>query len=130
MPFGDRTGPLGFGPRTGRAMGYCAGFPGPGSMNPVPGSGWFGAGRGRGRGWFGGGRGCRHWYWTTGLPGWARAGYGYPSFADMGYPYEPEFTAKDEIDILRDQAEFFKKQLDNIQSRISSLEKAQAQESE
>ena len=26
MPFGDRTGPLGLGPRTGRVMGYCAGF--------------------------------------------------------------------------------------------------------
>ena len=26
MPFGDRTGPHGLGPRTGRAMGYCAGL--------------------------------------------------------------------------------------------------------
>jgi hypothetical protein len=130
MPFGDRTGPLGFGPRTGRAMGYCSGFPGPGSMNLVPGQGWFGFGRGRGRGWFGGGRGWRHCYWATGLPGWGGAGYGSPLFAGVGYSYGPEFSAKDEIDILRDQAEFFKKQLDNIQSRISSLEKAQAQESE
>jgi hypothetical protein len=130
MPFGDRTGPLGFGPRTGRAMGYCAGFPRPGSMNSVPGQGWFGFGRGRGRGWFGGGRGWRHRYWATGLPGLGRAGYGYPTFAGFEYPYGSDFTAKEEMDILRDQAEFFKKQLDNIQTRISSLEKAQAQESE
>jgi len=34
MPAGDGTGPLGFGPMTGRAAGYCAGFPVPGYMNP------------------------------------------------------------------------------------------------
>ncbi|MBC7083569.1 MAG: DUF5320 domain-containing protein [Firmicutes bacterium] len=35
MPRGDRTGPIGLGPRTGRAAGYCAGFPVPGYMNPT-----------------------------------------------------------------------------------------------
>jgi hypothetical protein len=45
---------------TGRAAGYCAGYPVPGYMNPTPGygRGWgrgFGRGRGRGfgRGWWG-----------------------------------------------------------------------------
>ncbi|NIW15542.1 MAG: hypothetical protein GWN31_16790, partial [Candidatus Thorarchaeota archaeon] len=33
MPRGDRTGPWGLGPRTGRAAGYCAGYPVPGFMN-------------------------------------------------------------------------------------------------
>ena len=62
MPWGDRTGPLGLGPRTGRALGYCSGYPYPGYMNPgypLPGfwrwRGWggrgFGFGFGRGRGW-------------------------------------------------------------------------------
>jgi len=37
MPAGDGTGPLGLGPMTGRAAGYCAGFPVPGYMNPVAG---------------------------------------------------------------------------------------------
>jgi len=37
MPAGDGTGPLGFGPMTGRAAGYCAGFPYPGYMNPAAG---------------------------------------------------------------------------------------------
>jgi hypothetical protein len=136
MPFGDRTGPLGLGPRTGRAAGFCSGFGMPGYANPVPGGGWFGFGRGRGggRGWFGGGRGWRHWYWATGLPGWARAGYGYPSFTGYGYPsfgaspYTP--TAKEEMDILKDQSEFLKQQLGEIEDRIKTLEKAQAQESE
>lgn len=35
MPFGDRTGPTGLGPMTGRVAGFCAGFPVPGYMNPV-----------------------------------------------------------------------------------------------
>lgn len=30
MPRGDGTGRLGMGPLTGRAMGYCAGYPQPG----------------------------------------------------------------------------------------------------
>lgn len=30
MPTGDRTGPMGEGPRTGRARGYCSGFDTPG----------------------------------------------------------------------------------------------------
>ncbi|GAG62874.1 unnamed protein product [marine sediment metagenome] len=33
MPGGDRTGPMGMGPMTGRAAGYCAGFASPGFMN-------------------------------------------------------------------------------------------------
>ena len=46
MPRGDRTGPWGLGPMTGRAAGYCAGYPVPGFMNPTVG---FGRGWGRGR---------------------------------------------------------------------------------
>jgi hypothetical protein len=130
MPFGDRTGPQGLGPRTGRGAGYCSGFSGPGYMNPVLGRGFGGFGRGRGSQGFGRGRGWRNWYWATGVPGWARGGYGFSRFAGAGYPYGPEFTAKEEIDILKDQADFFKQQLDDIQNRISTLEKAQAQESE
>lgn len=57
MPRGDKTGPDGFGAKTGRAAGYCAGYPVPGFMNPNRGYGR-GLGRRRGRGWgrgFGGG---------------------------------------------------------------------------
>jgi len=45
MPRGSRTGPLGRGPRTGRGLGYCAGFPSPGFETPRFGRG-FGYGRG------------------------------------------------------------------------------------
>ena len=61
MPRGDRTGPSGAGPMTGRAAGYCGGYFVPGYVNPVGGygRGWGrGRGRGFGRGWGGGfGRG-------------------------------------------------------------------------
>lgn len=50
MPGGDRTGPLGRGPMTGRAAGFCSGFSGPGYANPGSGRGW---GRGFGRGYWG-----------------------------------------------------------------------------
>ncbi len=45
MPWGDGTGPWGFGPRTGRAAGFCAGYNMPGFMNrfvfPPFGGRWF-----------------------------------------------------------------------------------------
>jgi len=47
MPGGDGTGPAGMGPMTGRAAGYCAGYGMPGFMNPIPGRGYWGWGRGR-----------------------------------------------------------------------------------
>ncbi|MGB9888435.1 MAG: DUF5320 domain-containing protein [Anaerolineae bacterium] len=37
MPAGDRTGPMGMGPMTGRRAGYCAGY-----ANPGPGRGFWG----------------------------------------------------------------------------------------
>jgi hypothetical protein len=54
MPRGDKTGPSGLGPMTGRAAGYCAGYSVPGFMNPTRrfGRGFGrGLGRGFGRGW-------------------------------------------------------------------------------
>ena len=59
MPRGDRTGPWGSGPMSGRGMGYCSGSTNPGYMSPGPGYG-FGRGGGFGRGFgrgFGLGRG-------------------------------------------------------------------------
>jgi hypothetical protein len=112
MPFGDGTGPRGMGPMTGRGMGYCAGFPTPGYMNP-----------GYGRG---GGRGRRNWFYATGMPGWVRAAQGMPAFggvvAPPANPYMQPPTAEDEKAMLKDQAEFLKKQLDELQKRIGELE--------
>ena len=36
MPAGDGTGPMGLGPMTGRAAGYCAGYGVPAYLNPIP----------------------------------------------------------------------------------------------
>lgn len=55
MPGSDRTGPVGRGPMTGRAAGFCAGYPSPGYSQRF-GRGW---GRGMGRGFWG--RGRRYW---------------------------------------------------------------------
>lgn len=86
MPRGDRTGPWGFGPMTGRGMGYCAGYPYPGFMNPGPGFGFgpgFGMGRGLGRG-FGRGRG-----WRRG--GFGFGGYPYPPMSPYSHPFAAPF---------------------------------------
>ncbi|MGD8534675.1 MAG: DUF5320 domain-containing protein [Candidatus Aminicenantes bacterium] len=81
MPRGDRTGPMGLGPMTGRGMGLCGGNPGPGYMYGGPG---FGFGRGFGRG-LGFGRGYGRGMGFGRGRGWRRAGFG--SF--WGYPYPP-----------------------------------------
>ncbi len=63
MPRGDRNGPNGYGPRTGRGLGFCSGYPTPGYLTD-DGMGWgrgYGGGRGGGRG-YGRGRGLgRGW---------------------------------------------------------------------
>lgn len=48
MPRGDGTGPWGIGPLMGRAAGYCGGYGISGYMNPVPGRGFWGYGKGMG----------------------------------------------------------------------------------
>ena len=122
MPGGDRSGPMGMGPMTGRAAGYCAGYDAPGYASSVPGRGF---GLGWGRGWRGGGgRGWCRGFYATGLPGWLRSGYG-PAWGQPMYaaPYAPEVTREQEIEALRGQAEFFKQALDNISKRLEEIEK-------
>jgi len=121
MPGGDGTGPAGMGPMTGRAAGYCAGYAVPGYMNPIPGRGFWG--RGRGGGW-----GRRNWFYATGLTGWQRAAYGYPAFGGAPYappyaaPYAPAVSPEQEIEMLKGQAEYFEDALNGIKKRIGELE--------
>ncbi len=65
MPWGDGTGPWGFGPMTGRGAGFCAGFGMPGFMNrfiwPPFGGRWFSLMWGFRR--FGWRRFRRGWWW-------------------------------------------------------------------
>jgi len=135
MPGGDRTGPMGMGPMTGRAAGFCAGYGAPGYASPVPGRGFWGrGGRGGGRGWGGGGRGWRNWYYATGQPGWMRFGYsqwpapqataawGAGPWA-YGAPAPGPMPREQELQMLMDQAEALKAQLGEISTRIEELEK-------
>jgi hypothetical protein len=70
VPRGDRTGPLGLGPRTGRGAGYCGGHKMPGFMNPCQGRGFGAASRGG---------------FAGGLPGRAGA-YGASPYGFFGLP--------------------------------------------
>ena len=121
MPGGNGTGPAGLGPMTGRGAGFCAGYAVPGYMNPVVG---YGMGLGRGRG-----RGCRNRFYATGLPGWARAGYGMPAWGGAVGPFDygtvpiaPGITAQRELVGLKGQAEYLEDTLEGIKKRIEELE--------
>jgi len=132
MPGGDRTGPMGMGPMTGRAAGSCAGYNAPGYANAIPGRGFGRRGRrGGGRGWGGGGRGWRHMYYATGLPGWMRFGWPAPQMAAAwgagpwayGAPAPGPMPREQELQVLMDHAEALKAELDQISACIEELEK-------
>lgn len=99
MPGGDRTGPTGTGPMTGRGAGLCAGTQLPGYMNSLPGRGPR-LGRGAGRGW------CYRTY----VP------------AEPHRFYNPAPDKDAELEILKQQVRTFQSSLEGIQQRISELE--------
>ncbi|HOO21492.1 MAG TPA: DUF5320 domain-containing protein [Kiritimatiellia bacterium] len=103
MPRGDRTGPMGAGPMTGRAAGFCAGYAAPGFAG-----GGFGRGRGMGGG-RGGGRGFGRGYGPGGGWNWPATGAVAP-------------TGDQELAILQQQAKQLQADMDLIQSRIQDLE--------
>jgi len=122
MPRGDGTGPMGMGPMTGRAAGYCAGYPTAGYMNPVGGRGFYG----RGGGW-----GRRNWYYATGLPGYVRTAQGMPAFggalpytppAAYAPPIAPGIGREQELQGLKAQSQGFQTALESIKKRIAELE--------
>jgi hypothetical protein len=112
MPRGDGTGPMGMGQMTGRATGYCAGYAMPGFMNPTLGRGrGMGYGRGAGRGF---GRGM----------GWGR-GWAAPAYPADAYPvpYASATAPQNEVELLKSQAKYFGEALEEINKRITELEK-------
>ena len=91
------------GPMTGRAAGYCTGQQVPGYMNPGP-------GRGYGMGW-------GHGY-SRGV-GYGRHFRG--GFA--GIPYAaPTASREQELEMLKQQAEYFKTAGEEISARIEEIE--------
>jgi hypothetical protein len=101
MPAGDGTGPKGIGPKSGNAARYCAeqqipGYATPGCDNCME--------RGQGRG-FGRGRGRR---FRGGIAG----------ICDVA----PTATREQELDMLKQRAEYFKTAGEEISVRIKELE--------
>ncbi len=109
MPFGDRSGPLGFGPRSGRGFGFCSGW-GRGGFASAPGWGRFGLG-----------------HWCGEEPGaeeyvdrprrlhrrWCHFGSGRP------------FSEEEELDVLKDRAKWMERTLAAIRKRIGELQRDQ-----
>jgi hypothetical protein len=93
---------------TGRAAGYCAGY-------PVPGRGF-----GRGGGWAAGrGRGWgRAFGWGRGF-GWGPPPYSAPVY---GAAYAQSYGPEDEVTVLKDQARYFEEALQELKKRIEEIE--------
>ena len=114
MPGGNGTGPMGMGPMTGRAGGFCAGFGMPGYAN-APARRGFGVGYGRRRELRGrnAGRGFRHMFQATG-PGWMR-------FGEYDAPYQDPDPSL-EKQMLKSQVKAMQSELDFIKKRLSEIE--------
>jgi len=104
MPYGDRTGPKGMGPRTGRGFGFCNGYGMPGYASGRAGMGFR---RGFGRGY---GREYRAW------PG------GYGAWSEGPYYSNAPFPQKED-EWLANRAEALKEELKFIEKRIKDLDK-------
>ena len=107
MPGGDRTGPQGAGPMTGRGAGDCAGYGGQGGFRS---GGGRGSGRGRGGGF---GRGWRNRNFGAG--GWAQGD-------EYARPVRAESTTHTGVLArLRAQASNFKGVLDDLEALVAEL---------
>ena len=110
MPGGDGTGPLGLGPMTGRAAGYCAGYAMPGYATPISGLGLGGWSRR-------GGRRRAPWFPASAYVGWPRGGFAWPisQWPSVG------LTHQQEIDALKGQLQYFENILEDLRRRIGTL---------
>jgi|SRR5665647_720187 hypothetical protein len=116
MPGLDRTGPLGYGPQSGRRGGYC--------RNSIPlRRALFEAGpirRGSGMGGFG--RGFRRQYLETGLPRWARS-------LGTSTPSQTEDRAALQTALER-EVKALEEQLNDVKAYLESLIREKSDESE
>ena len=117
MPRGDKRGPNGMGPMTGRGLGYCAGYDAPGFMPDAPPRGEPGYGRGYGFGprsrsgfgpRFGFGRGR----------GFGR-GWGFHQYPTPGFEVDPGFDPGDRRSDLVDDLAALKEQVKILEERIA-----------
>lgn len=109
MPGGDRTGPLGMGPLTGRGAGYCRGAESPGFVSRR--GGGFGRG-GYGRGW-------RRRYFATGTAGraWNRQEAAPTAVREDKAVHD----ASEERRSLEQHAEVLRRELEEVNQRLDEL---------
>ncbi len=89
MPFGDGTGPMGQGPRTGRGFGYCSGHPHFGCMGP--------RGRGFGRGW--------------------RRGWGFPYSQQLPTEKEEKEMLQDDLEALKEETTAIEERIKELEGK-------------
>ena len=105
MPRGDGTGPRGEGPRTGRGLGYCAGYDTPGFAKGAPrGGGGFRRGRGV--------RGCAPRNWTR------RAAPPRPTASR-----QVNLTEEQEREMLEQEKEALENEVDALQKELEEIKK-------
>ncbi|QEN06595.1 hypothetical protein EXM22_00795 [Oceanispirochaeta crateris] len=111
MPKGDRRGPNGMGPMTGRGAGFCNGSSTPGFINSGF-AGGYGLGRGAGRG-----RGFDRSYGVGFGRGMGRGlGMGY-----QAYSAAPEYLKDNEKGYLENEVSYLKDQLKTLENRLSEI---------
>ena len=109
MPRGDCTGPSGFGPMTGRSLGYCAGYSSP---DFIWSSGW-GRGCGWGRG-FGRGRRFSPYFPIAQAPVFPSPIYG------VGANLSPEA----QLNMFKQEKQYLESELENIKSALDDITKS------
>lgn len=122
MPGGDRTGPAGMGPTTGRARGYCNRFAVPGFANG-------GGRRGNRFGGRSGGWGNRFWYHAAGLSGWQGKAMDQPGSELSAFGQDAR-TKEELLEGLKAQVAFLEDTLSDIGKQIANLETDMTENSE
>jgi len=112
MPGGDRTGPAGYGPRTGRGLGDCSGNNNSGFAKAT--SSFRGWGRGFGRGFWGRGRGFQRRDYYSDLH------YGLAPYYRDTYP---ETNKDEEKSYLENMVKNIEVELKAIKERLQELSK-------
>jgi len=115
MPRGDRTGPAGMGPMSGRGFGYCAGYNAPGYVSAAgPGRGMaWGYGGARGRGGYGLGMA---WGRGRGFAGPASYGWGPAAGPVPAAPENQKEILKEEMTALEERMRFLQREMDAMDS--------------
>ena len=117
MPSGDRTGPYGLGAKTGRSLGYCAGYDTPGYMK--------GPGMGRGRGW-GRGRGLgygRGWGWGYRYPVYSAPIAYTPVYTQYTAGVVPQISPESQLSMLKQEKDYLESEMNGIKSAIDDISK-------